>query len=108
MLLGGALAVFLYATRQSGGTVQVQVDGKILAHLPLDEDTELVLGSEGHTNILVIRNGTAQVAEADCPDQVCVRQGAVQYEGESIVCLPHKLVITVMGGQVNDVDTTAK
>ena len=108
MLLGGALALFLYATRQSGGTVRVQVDGETLMELPLSEDTRIVLGSGEHTNTLVIENETARVVEATCPDQICVRQGAVQYEGESIVCLPHRLAITVEGGQTDDVDATAK
>ena len=108
MLLGGALAVFLYATRQDGGYVSVQMDGQTVMELPLSEDTQVLLGEDGHTNTLVIRNGTAQVMEADCPDQICVRQGAVQYEGESIVCLPHKLVITVEGSASNDVDATVR
>ncbi len=104
MLLGGALAVFLYATRQDGGYVSVQMDGQTVMELPLSEDTQVLLGEDGHTNTLVIRNGTAQVVEADCPDQICVRQGAVQYEGESIVCLPHKLVVSVEGGQGSGID----
>jgi len=108
MLLGGALAVFLYAARQDGGYVSVQMDGQTVMELPLDEDTQVVLGEDGHTNTLVIQNGTAQVVEAGCPDQICVRQGTVQYEGESIVCLPHKLVITVQGGQADDVDAAVK
>lgn len=108
LILGGALAAFLYATRQSGGYVSVQVDGETLMELPLSEDTRIVLGSGEHTNTLVIENGTARVAEAACPDQICVNQGTVQYEGESIVCLPHKLVVTVMGGQANGVDATVR
>ena len=108
MLLGGALAVFLYATRQDGGYVSVQMDGQTVMELPLSEDTQVLLGEDGHTNTLVIRNGTAQVMEADCPDQICVRQGAVQYEGESIVCLPHKLIVTIEGGGSNGVDGSAK
>ena len=106
--LGGALALFLFATRQAGGTVRVQVDGETVLELPLGEDTRIVLGDEGRANTLVIEDGTARVAEADCPDQVCVRHGAIQYEGESIVCLPHRLVVTVEGGEVNDVDAAAK
>ncbi len=108
LLLGGALALFLRATRQRGGCASVQVDGEVLMELPLGEDAQVVLGSGGHTNTLVIENGTARVAAADCPDQICVRQGAVRYEGESIVCLPHKLVVTVAGGAANDVDAAAR
>ena len=101
------MALFLWLTRQAGGIVIVQIDGKPVMELPLDTDTELVLGEGAHTNTLVIRGGTAQVVEASCPDQICVGQGAVQYAGESIVCLPHKLVVTVQGGPPPDIDAAA-
>ena len=107
LLLGGALALFLRLTRQTGGTVSVQVDGELVMELPLNEDRSLVLGEGAHTNTLIIEGGKARVAEASCPDRICVRQGAVQYAGESIVCLPHKLVITVRGGPSQDIDAAA-
>lgn len=107
LLLGGALALFLWLTRQAGGTVAVQIDGKVVMELPLSEDTRIVLGEGEHTNTLVIAGGAAQVAEASCPDRICVRQGVIQYAGESIVCLPHKLVVTVQGGPPPDIDAAA-
>ena len=107
LLLGGALALFLWLTRQAGGTVSVRTDGKTVAELPLNKDTRIVLGAGEHTNTLVIEGGKARVVEASCPDRICVRQGAVQYAGESIVCLPHQLVVTVEGGPPPDIDGTA-
>ena len=108
LILGGALALFLWFTRQSGGYVSVQADGETVMELSLRQDVWIVLGEGERTNTLVIENGRARVVEATCPDRICVNQWPVQYEGESIVCLPHKLVITVKGGQPNDVDATAK
>ena len=104
LVLGGAMALYLSLTREAGGRAVVQVDGEVLMELPLDKDARIVLGTGERTNTLVIADGTAQVIEAACPDQVCVRQGAVRYEGESIVCLPHKLVVTIRGGESNGVD----
>lgn len=108
LLAGGALTLWLSAARQTGGWVSVTVDGVLLMELPLDEDTQVEIGGGGHANTLVIRDGAAQITAADCPDQICVRQGAVRYEGETIVCLPHKLIVTVEGGVSGDVDATAK
>ena len=104
LVLGGAMALYLNLTREAGGLAVVQVDGEVLMELPLDKDARIVLGTGEHTNTLVIADGAAQVVEASCPDQVCVRQGAVRYEGESIACLPHKLVVTIRGGESNGVD----
>ena len=108
LLLGGALALYLYAARESGGYVSVQVDGEPVMELPLGENARITLGGGAHTNTLVIENGSARVVEASCPDRICVSRGAVRYNGESIVCLPHKLVITVEGGRSGDVDATVR
>lgn len=109
MLLGGALALFLYATRKSGGYVSVQVDGETVMELSLEEDTRILVGEGGKfTNLLVIEGGAARIAEASCPDQICVNHGAIRYAGESIVCLPHKLVVSVEGGAPGGVDATAR
>lgn len=107
LALGGGLALFLLATRQAGGTVRVRIGGETVMELPLDQDARIVLGEGGHTNTLVIEDGAAQVTAADCPDQVCVRHGAIRYAGESIVCLPHKLVVSIEGGQGSGVDIIA-
>ena len=104
LLAAGVLALWLGLTRRAGGVARVQIDGETVMELPLDQDTQVVLGEGKHTNTLVIEKGAAQVMAADCPDQVCVRQGAVRYNGESIVCLPHKLVVFIEGGGSNGVD----
>ncbi len=108
LVLGGALALFLYVTRETGGYVSVQIDGGAVTEFPIGDNVRVVLGTGEQTNTLVIEDGTARVVEASCPDQICVRQGAVRYAGESIVCLPHRLVITVEGGQRDDVDATVR
>ena len=88
LLLGGVLALFLWLTRQAGGTVSVQIDGEVVMELPLSEDRSLVLGEGEHTNTLVIEGGKAQVVEASCPDQICVRQGPSNTPGSpSSACL---------------------
>ncbi len=104
LLAGGALLLWLGLTRQIGGVARVQIDGETVMELPLSQDARVELGEPGHGNTLVIENGAAQVIAADCPDQVCVRQGAVRYNGESIVCLPHKLIVSIEGGGSNGVD----
>lgn len=102
--LGGVLALYLRLTQQDGGLARVQIDGETVMELPLSQDARVELGEPGRGNLLIIENGTARVERADCPDQVCVRQGAVRYNGESIVCLPHKLIVSIEGGVENGVD----
>ena len=81
------------------------MDGREVGRYPLDRDAEIAIpGYDGGLNLLVIRDGSAFVREADCPDKLCVRTGAIRYEGESIICLPHRVVVAVEGGEPGEVD----
>ena len=61
---------------------------------------------EGY-NLVEIMDGGIRVLEADCRDQLCVHQGEARDAGQTIVCLPHELVIRVQG-TAGDVDTIAE
>ena len=84
----GDAAVALYAvTQNSDGFYQV---------LSLGEDaTVTVTGSLG-TNIIEVANGRVRCLESDCSNQTCVKQGWVSGRGQTVVCLPHKLIVQVV------------
>ncbi len=88
------LAVLAFIYIGSGAEVVVRVDGEEYARLPLYKDTELLIESNGGTNLLIIKDGKAYVAEASCPDLVCVNTGYAN-ELKSIVCLPNKVTISI-------------
>ena len=93
--LAGAAFFFL---RGEGDSVTVSVDGKHYGTYPLRTALTLSIRTgEGDTqeNLLVIRDGHAYVESATCPDGICAAHKPISREGESIVCLPHRVVITV-------------
>lgn len=84
--------------RGAGDTVVVEVDGKVYGTYDLDVDrtVEIRTGEGGEElNLLVIEGGKARVETATCPDGICAAHRPISHQGESIVCLPHKVVITV-------------
>ncbi len=70
----------------------------------LQNETFTVTDSEGGYNLIMINEGTVQVTDADCPDKLCVKQRAINGYGESIICLPHKLVIQISSGKESGID----
>ena len=103
-----AAAVMYLARRpggQGGGAV-VTVDGREVGRYPLSEDVTVTIGEEDY-NVLQIADGQAAVTEANCGDHTCVRTGAVSRAGETIVCLPHRLIVEIRGGDSSDFDATA-
>lgn len=94
-----------YTTRQSGRTVQILTDGKIYGTYDLTNEQKVNVVIDGTvTNILQIADGKAKMLEADCPDKLCVHQKAIAYQGETIVCLPNKIVVEIHGGQQAELD----
>ena len=102
LLLALALYLILGALRTVGGEVVVRVDGVETERHALTENGTYPLN--GGSNILVIGEGQAWLTEANCPDLLCVRQGKIRYTGQSIICLPNRLTVTVEGGKSDGVD----
>ncbi len=106
----GVLSFFLYYVNSgSGNTVTVEKNGEIIQTLSLDEDFEKQYDFDGETNTLIIKDGKAMVTEANCPDGICANHKPISRAGESIICLPHKLVITVSNDKTedNEIDAVA-
>lgn len=100
--------LFTYLNRSEGASVSVTVNGEVFGEYPLDTDAEIRIGEGESYNILVIKDGEAQITEASCPDKLCINQGKISYEGQSIICLPNKVVVEVQGGESSDYDAVAK
>lgn len=86
-----------FLQKEPAAGLEISVDGKVVKTLDLTTDTEMIIeGWNGGTNHLVIRDGTAWVDEATCPDKVCIHQGKVTLNRQMIVCLPNRMVATVV------------
>lgn len=105
ILVGGLLVVvavlflLLFLRPNHSNAAEVVVDGKVVMTLPLNTDTVVTIdGADGGTNTLAIGYGRAWVSGASCPDKVCVRHHAIKGSGESIICLPNRVVVRIVGG----------
>lgn len=97
---------FYQAKTTKNGVVAVTVDGTLYGTYPLDTDTEEKIEQEdGSYNLLIIKDGKADVTDASCRDKICVDHRPIDKNGESIVCLPNKVVATVKNGTESEVDS---
>lgn len=103
LLLAAALgAVYLFVFRPGGDMVQVTIDGKAYGIYSLSEDRVEEISSDMGHNRLVIRDGKAMIEAATCPDGICVAHAPIFRVGESIVCLPNRVVVTVINASDTD------
>ncbi len=85
--------------------VIVEREGEIIGNYPLNVKKQLTFtDGQGKRNVLTIQDRQAFMEEADCPDKLCVKHKPITRNGESIICLPHKLVIRIEGGKEEEVD----
>lgn len=93
----------------AGAQVIVRVEGKQVAAFSLEQDqTYEITGADGGKNQLVIEDGTARIETADCPDELCVQMGRISRSGQSIICLPHQVVVEIQGGKEAEADAVAQ
>jgi len=88
--------------------VSIQVDGEEIKQIIFDkklEGNKIPIETEFGYNLVELGDGEVRVIEASCPDQIDVKQGYISKIGETIVCLPNKLVIEIKGMDGdNDID----
>lgn len=106
--LSSLLAVRIW-TGRTGALVRVTVDGAVYGSYALSESRIIPIEADGAiTNTLQISDGKAKMTEADCPDQLCIHQKAISRQGETIVCLPNKIVVEVHGDGQPEFDSIAR
>ena len=103
VLLCAAVLWFVMRPGGAGAYAVVTVNGVETARYPLSQERSVTIG-DAQYNILTISEGAVCVSDANCGDHTCVRTGRISREGEQIVCLPHKLVISVVGGESSELD----
>ena len=99
LLLAGAIALLL-AGQNTGGQLHAEVwqDGVLVERVALTAQTDRTIDLDGH-NTVVLQGESAVMQRADCHDQVCVRTGTLTRVGQVAVCLPHRVVLRLVGEQ---------
>ena len=105
LLLGAVAASAAWLLFRDGGTpsptARISRDGVLLEEINLDQvdaPRSFVLEDESGSNTVTVEKGRICISAADCPDQICVKQGWISGGTAPIVCLPHKLMIEIVNG----------
>lgn len=98
LVVAGIAAMHAFGAATDARVAHVQdADGKTY-DMPLSENAQLTVKTSEGENTIVVENGTVRVSQANCPNQDCVHQGEISTAGQQIVCLPHKLVVSISSG----------
>ena len=85
----------------------IKVDGKIHKKIDLSKvkkSEKVNLNLPNGKNTLLIKNNSIVMDSANCNDALCVKQGNISKVGQTIICLPHKLIIEIKGDELDSKD----
>ena len=102
-LLALAVAAFFFTGNQTQqeAFVQIYQDGRLIREIPLQSSTTLEITGD-YCNTVELRDGRVAITASDCPGGDCVHSGWIHSPGRSIVCLPNRVEIRIVGA--SDVD----
>ncbi len=81
--------------RNNGQFVKITASGKVIGKYSLTDIIDTEIKTENGVNQLVIDSGKAYISYADCKNNICVKTEAISKVGQSIVCLPHSLIVEI-------------
>lgn len=91
------VVLLLALTRDKGSSfAEVYHDGRLIrtVNLKVDSEFSLAVGM-----LIKVEKGRISVIDSDCPDKLCVLQGAVDSPNIPIVCVPNRIVIKIPSGR---------
>lgn len=109
ILIFGVVAVAWWLRPASGDLVaEIKLNGQVIKTINLSQVQEpyqfTIHAGQEQYNVVRVERGRIRVVEANCPNQIDVKQGWITAPGQTIVCLPHRLVITIRGKAEPSVD----
>ena len=101
LLVSAAASVLIFRGRAEASAARIYQDGECIRTIELDRvdaPFSFTVEWEGGYNLIEVERGRIRISAADCPDQVCVKQGWISGGAVPIICLPHRLTIEIVDG----------
>lgn len=91
------IALLFINNSQNGKYAVISVDGAEILKISLSENKQNITLENTENIVFEVKNGEIFVAHTDCPDEICLKTGAISRKGQTIVCLPKKITVKIIG-----------
>ena len=108
--LAALIFILINSFSSNGNKVIIEQNAKQIAVLDLNKNQEYkIYDKNGNIcNTVIISGGLASMKYANCKDKICVNHNKISKNNESIICLPNKVIVTVVNNKGSDVDEVAR
>lgn len=113
LFLSGLIFVwtkYSFTTDGKERILEISVDGKVIHQIDLSkvEKKEIHIDNQFAHNVVRIDKGKVTMVESSCKDKICMKMGTITQPGESIICLPNHLILTIVSTNEDDLDIIIK
>ncbi len=108
LLAGFFILRNVQGSQETAATIEIRQGNEEPVYVSLHEDQTIDLSRGEFVNIIRIEKGIVFMEEANCRDQLCVKKGHITHVGDSIVCLPHRIAVTILGEREGEIDVLSQ
>ncbi len=108
-----AFSIYFFVTKTlmettTNGVVVVYYKNEVYKTLTLYENNTYEFSTDLGNNVIEVKDGKVKMIEADCRDHICLYENAIEYNNQSIICLPNKLVVKIENDKESELDSIAR
>lgn len=103
-LIFSAVFLLLKSMGHAGTIADIYLDGELYEKIDLNGVAvpyDIRIESEYGYNVVHVEHGGISVSEADYRDHIRMHQGVISTDSVPIICMPHRLVIEIEGGEID-------
>lgn len=110
LLISGLVAFITgkneFVDNKLGKKVIITVNGNVYKEIVLNEKTneKIKIDNEFGHNVVVVKDQKVYIEESDCKDKICMKKGKISLVGDSIICLPNRLLIKIVSDKEKGLD----
>lgn len=87
--------IFLSKGSKYGKYAVISVNNVVIERLDLKKDIVKTFTTNSGTNTVTIKNSECFGSDADCADRICAAHKKISRTGQTIICLPHRLIVEI-------------
>lgn len=103
IVLFSALLFFIRQTNSSNNNIlTIKLGTKEVKTIPLiNQTSEFSLKTKHGVVQIKIKDNKAYILSSPCKDKLCIKQGSISKPGETIACLPEKVLLIIKNEEEN-------
>jgi len=91
------ITLHLFSSKDNPTVAELYINNKLVKTMPLTQEGYYKFKYDNVSFSIEAKEGRVRISESNCPRKVCVHQGWISHSGESIICVPNKVVVKIKG-----------